>query len=110
MQWPVDLRIVGPPNCREECAAQAAAKSAAKEAGGPIQTIFRRIIPMMITITRLYDDYASASQAVMDLEAAGVPSKDISLVASNAGNWYEAKTTKKKAKIDRDHDGVDDRV
>src|SRR4029077_13071392 len=56
------------------------------------------------------DDYASASQAVMDLEAAGVPSKDISLVASNAGNWYDAKTTKKKPKIDRDHDGVDDRV
>jgi len=65
---------------------------------------------MMVTITRLYDDYASASQAVMDLEAAGVPSKDISLIASNAGNWYDAKTTKKKPKIDRDHDGVDDRV
>ena len=74
---------------------------------------------MMVTITRLYDDYASASQAVMDLEAAGVPSKDISLIANNSDNWYEpattdVKTTKLKVKpksmVDRDHDGVDDRV
>jgi hypothetical protein len=63
---------------------------------------------MMVTITRLYDDYTTASQAVMDLEAAGVPSKDISLVASNAGSWYESKT--RKPKVDRDHDGTDDRV
>jgi hypothetical protein len=43
---------------------------------------------MTVTITRLYNDYSSASQAVGDLEAAGVPAKDISLVASNADNWY----------------------
>jgi hypothetical protein len=43
---------------------------------------------MTVTITRLYNDYSSASQAVRDLEAAGVPAKDISLVASNADNWY----------------------
>lgn len=60
---------------------------------------------MMVTITRLYDDYATVSQAVIDLEAAGMPSKDISLVASNSTNWYEKKT--KKPKVDRDHDGVE---
>ena len=43
---------------------------------------------MTVTITRLYSDYASASRAVNALEAAGVPAKDISLVASNADNWY----------------------
>jgi hypothetical protein len=43
---------------------------------------------MTVTITRLYNDYSSASRAVSDLEAAGVPAKDISLVASNADNWY----------------------
>jgi hypothetical protein len=43
---------------------------------------------MTVTITRLYHDYSSASQAVGDLEAAGVPAKDISLVAGNADNWY----------------------
>ena len=47
---------------------------------------------MTVTITRLYHDYASASQAVGDLEAAGVPAKDISLVASNADNWYSKDT------------------
>ena len=43
---------------------------------------------MTVTITRLYHDYSSASQAVRALEAAGVSDKDISLVASNADNWY----------------------
>ena len=43
---------------------------------------------MTVTITRLYDSYVSALQAVRDLEAAGVPHKDISIVASNADNWY----------------------
>jgi hypothetical protein len=43
---------------------------------------------MTVTITRLYSDYAAASRAVNALEAAGVPARDISLVASNADNWY----------------------
>jgi len=64
---------------------------------------------MTVTITRLYDDYATASQAVLDLEAAGVPSQDISLIASNADNWYDRKA-KKPAKIDRNRNGVDDRT
>src|SRR5215831_1885371 len=43
---------------------------------------------MTVTISRLYDDYSAASQAVRDLEAAGLPSGEISIVASNADNWY----------------------
>src|SRR5580765_5781343 len=109
--WPVDPPppIAGPPNL--------GARNVRRWNWGPNlhqKQICKRINPMMVTITRLYDDYATASQAVMDLEAAGVPSKDLSLIASNAGNWYETKTTsktvKKTPKIDRDHDGVDDRV
>lgn len=43
---------------------------------------------MSTTVTRLYDDYPGAWQAVQALEAAGVPHKDISLVASNADGSY----------------------
>jgi len=63
---------------------------------------------MKATMTRLYDDYATARGAVMDLEAAGVPANDISLIASNASNWYDG--APKKTKHDRDANGVDDRV
>jgi hypothetical protein len=64
---------------------------------------------MTVTISRLYDDPTAAHRAVVDLEAAGIPSDDISLVASNADNWYrgDKKTTRK---VDRDHDNVDDRA
>jgi hypothetical protein len=37
------------------------------------------------TIARLFDNYEDAAQAVRDLEAAGVPHDDISLMANNAG-------------------------
>jgi hypothetical protein len=36
------------------------------------------------TITTLYDNYDDAAQAVRDLEAAGVPPRDISLVANDS--------------------------
>ena len=66
---------------------------------------------MTVTISRLYDDYTTASQVVRDLEAAGVPHKDISVVASNADNWYsEGKGATTGRKIDRDADGRDDRA
>ncbi|MBZ7927692.1 hypothetical protein LAC81_37795 (plasmid) [Ensifer adhaerens] len=42
----------------------------------------------MRTVTGLFDDYAEARDAVRDLEAAGVPSDDISIVANNSGDWY----------------------
>lgn len=42
----------------------------------------------MTTITALYDTYESATSAVRDLEAAGVPHSDISIVASNADSRH----------------------
>jgi hypothetical protein len=36
------------------------------------------------TVARLYDNYDNAASAVRELEAAGVPADDISLVANNA--------------------------
>jgi len=65
---------------------------------------------MAVTIYRLYDTYSQASQVVGDLEAAGLPHSEISLVASNADNWYAPKKTVATGKIDRDGSGVDDRV
>ena len=60
---------------------------------------------MTVTISRLYDNYSDAQRAVSDLESAGVPHSDISIVANNSDNWY---STDKK--VDRDRDGVDDRA
>ena len=44
---------------------------------------------MTVTITRLYDDHVSAERAVRDLEAAGIPHKDISIMSNNADSWYK---------------------
>ena len=60
---------------------------------------------MTVTISRLFDTYSDAQRAVSDLEAAGVPHSDISIIANNSDNWY---STDKK--VDRDRDGVDDRA
>ena len=60
---------------------------------------------MTVTISRLYDNYADAQRAVQGLESAGVPHSDISIVANNSDNWYSG-----GKKVDRDHDGVDDRA
>src|SRR4029079_362707 len=54
--------------------------------------------------------YDRASQAVRDLEAAGVPHGDISLVANNADNWYSGNGNGTTKRVDRDADGVDDRA
>jgi len=64
----------------------------------------------MITISRLYDDYGAATRAVDELERAGIPSNDISIVASNAEGWYEGDRTGVTRRVDRDMDGVDDRA
>ena len=45
---------------------------------------------MTVTISRLYDTYAAAVEAVRQLEAAGVPHGDISIVSNNSDNWYSA--------------------
>ena len=47
---------------------------------------------MTTTISRLYNSQMEARTAVRDLEDAGLKHGDISIVASNADNWYDAKT------------------
>jgi len=42
------------------------------------------------TIARLYDNHADATRAVSDLEAAGVPHGDISIVTNNRDDRYSA--------------------
>ena len=39
---------------------------------------------MTVTISRLYDTYADAQNAVRGLESAGVPHSEISIVANNS--------------------------
>lgn len=39
---------------------------------------------MSVVVTRLFDTYEHAAQAVAELEASGIPHSDISIVASNA--------------------------
>lgn len=63
---------------------------------------------MTRVISRLYNSYDRASQAVRDLEAAGVPHSEISIVANNSDEWYSGNGATKK--VDRDRDGVDDRA
>src|SRR5436305_13043001 len=63
---------------------------------------------MTTTISRLYNSYDRAAQAVRDLEAAGVPHSDISIVANNSDSWYSNNGSTKR--VDRDRDGVDDRA
>ena len=65
---------------------------------------------MTVTISRLYDDYATATQAVRQLESAGIRHDDISLVASNADNWYSGQEAHASGRVDRDRDGTDDRA
>lgn len=66
---------------------------------------------MTKTISRLYDNYTAAENAVRGLETAGVDEGDISIVASNAEGWYKKddKVTRVDIKHDKNHDGVDDR-
>jgi hypothetical protein len=64
----------------------------------------------MITITRLYDDYQTAARAVEELERAGLPHDNISIIANNSTGWYDAERDRTEGRIDRDRDGTDDRV
>lgn len=56
---------------------------------------------------RLYDDYDTASEVVTRLKYVGIPESDLSMVANNQSGWYRDTNTRK---IDRDADGVDDRI
>ena len=53
----------------------------------------------MKTVSRLFDDYAMARQAVADLSAAGIPDSQVSIVSNNVDNRH-----------DLDRDGIDDRA
>src|SRR5689334_5348770 len=67
---------------------------------------------MTKTISHLYNDYPSAETAARELQAAGLDDGDISIVASNADNWYnndKSDVTHVDIKHDKDRDGVDDR-
>ena len=64
---------------------------------------------MTVTISRLYNNYDDARAAVRNLEAAGVGHNDISILASNADNWY-SDDRKDSTYPDRDLDGKDDRA
>lgn len=63
---------------------------------------------MTVTISRLYDSYDAAAQAVRNLEATGVPPDDISMIANNSEGWYHDRVP--PARHDADGDGVDDRA
>jgi hypothetical protein len=66
---------------------------------------------MTTTVSRLYDEYTDAQQAVTDLERAGISRDDISIVASNADNWYSDREGRDSSgRVDRDRDGTDDRA
>lgn len=70
----------------------------------------------MSVITRLFDNYSDAARAVSELERAGIPADDISIVANNSEGWYREDGADVRRDrdggrvIDRDHDGVDDRT
>jgi hypothetical protein len=76
----------------------------------------------MTVVSRLYDNYSDATRAVSELERAGIPHNDISIVANNAEGWYSEDGGVARAdrdgrivrdrdgRIDRDRDGVDDRA
>jgi hypothetical protein len=71
----------------------------------------------MSVITRLFDNYSDAAHAVSELERAGIPADDISIVANNSEGWYRVEDGAAVRRdpdggrtIDRDHDGVDDRT
>lgn len=52
---------------------------------------------MSSTVSALFDTYASASNAVSALEAAGIPYSDISIVANNSDNWHKGDGSSKAA-------------
>jgi hypothetical protein len=68
---------------------------------------------MTKTISRLYNDYASAQDGAYQLKAAGVDAGDISIVANNAEGWHKDSAdgvNHVDIKHDKDRDGVDDRT
>jgi hypothetical protein len=70
---------------------------------------------MTVTISRLFDDYNAAHEAVRNLESVGVPAGEISILSNNADGWYSndrsGMTTGRPAPKRVDHgEGIDDRA
>ena len=65
---------------------------------------------MTKTITRVYNDYASAELAVRELKAAGLGDSHIGIVASNADGWHKPGSSDVNPLHDKDRDGKDDRA
>jgi hypothetical protein len=65
---------------------------------------------MTKTITRAYDDYASAEATVRELRNAGLSDGQIGLVASNAEGWHKPGDENVDPAHDKDRDGKDDRA
>lgn len=57
---------------------------------------------MTRTITRLYDNRNDAMEAAHEVERQGIPSQDISIVASNKDSWYDS--AKDGDRRDKAHD------
>jgi hypothetical protein len=65
---------------------------------------------MTQTITRVYDDYATAKQTVQELKKAGLGDSHIGIVASNADGWHKPGGSEVDPTHDKDRDGKDDRA
>jgi hypothetical protein len=61
----------------------------------------------MVTISRVYKDYDTATRVLTELERSGVQHSDVSIVANNESGWFDRDTSNR---VDRDHDGRDDRA
>src|ERR1700748_1908450 len=65
---------------------------------------------MTKTLTRVFNDYATANAAVDQLKAAGLGDTHIGIVASNADGWHKPGSGDVDPKHDKDRDGRDDRA
>jgi hypothetical protein len=65
---------------------------------------------MTRTLTRDYDDYASAQATVRELKDAGLGDSHIGIVASNADGWHKPGSGDIDPAHDKDRDGKDDRA
>lgn len=65
---------------------------------------------MTKTLTRVYDDYASAKATVDELKSAGLADSQIGIVASNAEGWHRPGGANVDPEHDKDRDGKDDRA
>ena len=60
----------------------------------------------MTTLTRLYDNRNDALEAAHEIERMGIPTQDISIVASNRDSWYDK--DRGELKHDQAHDKAHD--